>query len=104
MSEHFEQGTFDWYQDDRMDPEEIIPLAPWQGGWNHPDPEHWNKIRKAVFERDGHRCVACNENYRIAPHHRDYVRWGRELVEDAYTFCRRCHKKIHGIGKDRRAA
>ena len=58
---------------------------------------HWKGLREAVFKRDGHRCVECNDTHRLEGHHRVY-RTPLEscTTDDIVTLCRRCHRVEHG--------
>lgn len=58
----------------------------------HPRPEHWARVRDEVLKRDGYQCRLCEAEARLEVHHRHYRNWGRELLDDLTTLCRRCHK------------
>ena len=60
---------------------------------NYLKTQHWRTFRRLVLERDGHRCVVCNNTRLVQVHHRHYES-GRymEKMEDCYTLCGKCHK------------
>lgn len=61
--------------------------------------EDFDKIRQAVFERDGHKCVVCGSQERIVPHHLTYRNIYNEPVRDLITLCTRCHSIYHSIAR-----
>jgi 5-methylcytosine-specific restriction endonuclease McrA len=78
--------------------------------------EAWRKRRRAVLERDDHRCVDCGRKQgdedprlkrgraRLEVHHLTYERYGHELLEDLLTVCQRCHSIRHQwLGREKRA-
>lgn len=69
------------------------------GKWKHPNQQHWHDVRAEAFKRDCGRCVTCNESENLNVHHRTYLRWGCELVEDVTTLCRGCHVVFHNERK-----
>ena len=58
----------------------------------------WDKLRKKILQRDGHRCVICNSNHHLHVHHRTYENCGAEDDNDLVTLCSSCHKTFHRIG------
>jgi hypothetical protein len=67
---------------------EIGP-RPWEP---HPDPAHFERIRRLAIEREQGACAGCYEKDRpLEAHHRTYERWGREELGDIYMFCHECH-------------
>ena len=57
----------------------------------------WERTRKAVFERDGHRCRQCGRASRLEAHHVSHLHqggdpWGLDNIE---TRCRSCHIDEH---------
>jgi hypothetical protein len=61
---------------------------------NHPNPKHWEEIRKQAIERDGGACRCCEETEDLECHHRHYRNWGQERLEDVVMLCRQCHDSI----------
>ena len=59
--------------------------------------ENWIKKRDEVIERDGLSCRVCGSTDVLNVHHRKYVKWGNEALEDLITLCRHCHKLFHGV-------
>jgi 5-methylcytosine-specific restriction endonuclease McrA len=58
--------------------------------------------KKAVLERDGHRCTQCGSTERLAVHH--LAPWAnapelRCQVDNGVTLCVHCHGRRHGGGK-----
>lgn len=95
MASYFVWGRFGWVE---VDYTVLDGVTPTYMGRKHPDPQHWQDIRKLAWERDLARCVLdASHTYRIEVHHRTYDRWGRELLSDVYCLCRACHEKHHGI-------
>lgn len=60
-------------------------------------------VKKAVFERDGYKCMVCGrtkDEANLTCHHRVYSHLfqGGELeANDCLTLCQYCHKGIHSI-------
>jgi 5-methylcytosine-specific restriction endonuclease McrA len=57
----------------------------------------WEVVRRAVFERDGFRCVLCNRPV-VDPHHRSYRHFGEggpAEIADVHSLCKRCHLVFH---------
>lgn len=51
-------------------------------------------LRKAVFERDGYRCVKCNSHIDLCVDHKfPVVRGGRATIENLQTLCRSCNSR-----------
>jgi hypothetical protein len=61
--------------------------------------EQWQQLRAKALERDGHACRVCNSPTNLHVHHRTYLRFGNELVDDLTVLCKRCHKLFHGPTK-----
>lgn len=55
----------------------------------------WDIRRQATFERDGYRCVVCNNASTLQCHHRTYDHIGNEPIEDLTTLCEKCHLAYH---------
>jgi 5-methylcytosine-specific restriction endonuclease McrA len=58
-------------------------------------------IRRAVLERDGHRCrvAGCGSTRFLAVHHREpRSAGGANTIENLVTLCARCHRAIHDMG------
>ena len=62
---------------------------------SHLNSHRWAAVRRAVFERDGWRCVICDRAGRLECHHVNPLE--REPGQDPYnpnglqTLCRACH-------------
>jgi len=60
--------------------------------------KHWEAVKTATKERDGHRCRLCNtKRGKLSVHHSTYVRKGKEDVLDTVTLCEDCHARHHGV-------
>jgi len=57
--------------------------------------DEWAHKRQEVFKRAGHRCQVCNSSYELTVHHRTYVDFGQEDVNDLICLCWSCHKLFH---------
>ena len=57
----------------------------------------WAAFRKAVFERDGWRCVVCSGAGRLEAHHIKPLADGGEPydMKNSATYCRDCHIASH---------
>jgi len=71
--------------------------------WSSPyqaflDGDYWQRVRQAVFTRDGHQCVQCGRAKDLHAHHRQYCQRGTELnnLHLLETLCSRCHDQVHG--------
>lgn len=70
----------------------------WQRGL-HPE-RHWDlrrqsipkRIRKAVYERDGHKCLACGSTERLSLDHvQHWSMGGKDTVDNLRTLCQPCN-------------
>lgn len=61
------------------------------------DSEEWQRLRRRVLERDGHRCTGCGSEDALQAHHFTYKRISRERLTDLVTLCEGCHKARHGV-------
>ena len=53
------------------------------------------KFRNAVFERDGHKCIICNNTENLDAHHitdRNEMPNGGYVVENGASLCPKCHE------------
>lgn len=78
--------------------------------------EAWKRRRRAVLDRDEHRCVVCKRSHGdedsrlrrgktvLEVHHTTYERYGHERLEDLVTLCQRCHATEHQWQKRERRA
>lgn len=70
-------------QEDRMNSRNTHEIAKW---------------RRAVYERDGYRCVICSKDRGFNAHHLDGYHWckeGRFDVSNGVTLCEEHHKDFH---------
>lgn len=54
----------------------------------------FEEVKKAVFERDGHKCVCCRRTENLVCHHTGYKHLGRHdqsEIDDCVTLCVHCH-------------
>lgn len=59
--------------------------------------KHWRMIRIKTLERDGYKCVDCEETKNLHVHHLTYENEGHENLEDLVTLCRQCHSKKKSV-------
>jgi 5-methylcytosine-specific restriction endonuclease McrA len=60
--------------------------------------EEWGMLKKEVHSRDSHRCRICNrEDLPLHLHHRTYVGYAQEMLEDLITLCEECHFLFHTL-------
>lgn len=59
--------------------------------------KEWKAKRKAVFERDNHRCVKCGSSKRLCCHHLTYDNLGNEPLCDLQALCASCHASLHWL-------
>lgn len=64
----------------------------------------FKEVKKAVEERDGHKCMTCGrtraDGAKLTCHHRVYdhlFEGGENEIADCITLCQYCHKGIHSI-------
>lgn len=55
----------------------------------------WKELGKRIKKRDGNECLICCSRKRLNVHHGTYERLGKELDEDLFTLCERCHVLLH---------
>ncbi len=96
---YFVDGPHGWVEKDGNIADGTLPRL--AGRWRHPDPQHWHNVRSRATVRDRGRCVTCNSDRHVDCHHRTYVRWGCERLEDVYLLCAACHGTFH---RERRLA
>ncbi len=56
--------------------------------------KEFEEVRKAVFERDGHKCVCCHRTDSLVCHHSSYKHLGQHNqreIDDCVTLCVHCH-------------
>ncbi len=62
--------------------------------------QEWEVLKKQVFRRDSYRCRMCNRNdLPLHPHHRTYVTYAEERLEDLITLCAKCHGIFHSLSE-----
>ena len=54
----------------------------------------WAKIRILILARDKHQCTMCKAKQRLEIHHKRYVRFGAENLDDLTTLCHDCHMRL----------
>ena len=58
--------------------------------------KEWAEKRAQVIFRDRGNCTICRVKMRgLQVHHKTYVRFGNELLEDLTTLCPACHEAVH---------
>ena len=57
----------------------------------------WSRVRRAVFDRDGHRCTGCGRPGRLEAHHVTQLQHGGDPfdLQNIKTYCRTCHVAAH---------
>lgn len=57
-----------------------------------PTSHGWAAVRRATFERDGHRCRKCSSGTGLEAHHRkERVNGGLDELDNLITLCSLCH-------------
>lgn len=69
---------------------------------DHPNIKHWEKVRSKAISRDGGRCQTCYSSENLEAHHRTYMRFGNEVIDDVITLCKECHYAITDSIRERR--
>ena len=60
--------------------------------------DRWQKFRRRVMERDGFKCVCCNNQSGLQVHHVRYPADFRfDVIENCITLCRTHHENRHDI-------
>ena len=65
---------------------------------NYMHSETWKNLCRLLRQKFGNRCQTCNdtgEQWVLHAHHRTYVRFTEEKLEDLTLLCERCHKRVH---------
>ena len=57
--------------------------------------EHWNDLRILMQNRRVVYCQVCATRENLVLHHRNYLAWGNESIEDVVWLCASCHGKVH---------
>lgn len=57
--------------------------------------EHWEWLRREVFDRFGHHCLVCGSNDKVDAHHLLYRDLTDCIPDDLMPLCRRCHDLCH---------
>lgn len=57
--------------------------------------DHWEELKKLVFEWRGRKCQLCMGSRNLQVHHMTYKRVGKEDPRDVLIVCDSCHKFIH---------
>ena len=57
----------------------------------------WNRTKRAVFQRDGHRCRGCGRLARLQAHHDPPLRRGGNPydITGIISLCKPCHQETH---------
>ena len=59
-------------------------------------PRNWNKVRKIILERDGHKCYFCGISDNLDVHHiRPLSKDGNNETYNLITLCESCHVADH---------
>jgi hypothetical protein len=59
--------------------------------------EHWQQMRKKVYESRKAECQKCQGRKTLEIHHLTYERIGHESLDDLLILCGKCHEKEHAI-------
>ena len=65
----------------------------------------YRQWRKKVLERDGYKCQKCGSTEKLNVHHiKSFAEFPdeREKIENGITLCEKCHRKLHGLVKEKR--
>jgi len=57
----------------------------------------WYARRSAALEAAGWKCENCGSTVRLETHPRTYRHLGAERLNELVIYCRRCHRRAHGI-------
>jgi len=57
--------------------------------------EHWKMTRKKALDFYGRECNRCGDKRYLNIHHKNYLNYGCEQMEDLEVVCKSCHQKIH---------
>jgi hypothetical protein len=61
--------------------------------------ENWDKIRRAVYKRDGYKCAMCNCGGKLHCHHIIPVRISHDnSLSNLVSLCPKCHKRLEEVG------
>ena len=66
----------------------------------------WERVRRAILERDGYRCARCGRAARLAVHHVRPLSEGGDPYnpENLETVCPACHAEAHARERSPAAA
>lgn len=58
--------------------------------------DHWKRLKKETFTRDGWKCIKCGRDENLQGHHRKYRAVLTQCtVLDIQTLCEPCHNEHH---------
>ena len=55
----------------------------------------WALIARAARRQANYRCELCDRSGVLEVHHRTYVRFEHEWLEDLIVLCETCHRHVH---------
>ncbi|MCI5689427.1 MAG: HNH endonuclease [Clostridiales bacterium] len=59
-----------------------------------------NKVRKAIYRREGYACALCDTPQRLQIHHVILrSQGGRSTPQNMICLCQQCHSLVHGVYK-----
>lgn len=59
--------------------------------------EHWKKLRKKKFQKQGGCCCTCGTTKNLQAHHIKYGNLFDITTKDLRILCKRCHKLLHWV-------
>ena len=75
---------------------ECLPSTQWKNSPNRARTSNagWKRLKAAVHERDGHRCVDCGSTERLnCDHIVPHARGGSDAMSNLTTRCETCHRR-----------
>lgn len=66
----------------------------------------WKAVRRLALDHYGWRCVLCGSKAGLEVHHRRYVPWGAESLQDLTVLCGEHHRLLHAgiVAQDQQLA
>ena len=63
--------------------------------------DHWKKLKARKYKQVGRKCEKCDTTKKLQVHHLEYRSVFDVQLGDLQVLCRPCHRKEHGLAKEK---